>query len=72
MRNFLIRNVPTVTREYSPAPLLSHGILQTAFAIIRRLPTNHVTLKYDREILTLRDGGEIGVDFLPTTTPKNG
>uniref|UniRef100_A0A6M2DJ76 Putative phospholipase abhd3 n=1 Tax=Xenopsylla cheopis TaxID=163159 RepID=A0A6M2DJ76_XENCH len=64
-RNFLLDNVPLLEQKFWPTLWCVEARAQTVLASLLRsrlLPT----VKYRREILTLADGGEIGLDWLET------
>jgi len=64
MQKFLEKYVETSQMTYWPAPFIFNGLLQSIFAITRRFPASF-KLPYEREVVILRDGGQVGLDFLP-------
>ncbi|XP_055374370.1 protein ABHD1 [Condylostylus longicornis] len=62
-KTFLMKNVPTLETKFWPTFWCVESRAQTVFASILRsqiLPK----INYDREILTLKDGGEVALDWL--------
>ncbi|XP_026471026.1 phospholipase ABHD3-like [Ctenocephalides felis] len=64
-RQFLLRNVPLLRQKFWPTLWCVEARAQTVLASLLRSRLLPV-VKYRREILTLADGGEIGLDWLET------
>uniref|UniRef100_T1H0E7 AB hydrolase-1 domain-containing protein n=1 Tax=Megaselia scalaris TaxID=36166 RepID=T1H0E7_MEGSC len=61
-KNFLQKNIPTLENKFWPTFWCFESRAQTVFASILRgkiMPT----INYDREVLTLKDGGEVALDW---------
>jgi len=64
IKKFLDKHVKTLKEKFYPAPLLCEGRLQTMFGSKQRT-TSPSKFEYSRELLTLSDGGEVALDYLP-------
>ncbi|KAG4073476.1 hypothetical protein HA402_000700 [Bradysia odoriphaga] len=62
-KEFLLKNVPTIESKFWPTIWCVEGRVQTVFASILR-STIFPTIHYRREILTLKDGGEVALDWM--------
>ena len=63
MENFLKSYVSTVNQDYWPSLFHWESRLQSILGLTRRT-TDPEKLPYFREIFTLSDSGEIGLDYL--------
>ena len=60
---FLENHVTSINEIYFPNYLVWEGRLQSILGLSLRLPDSYF-LPYNREIIKLKDGGEIGLDFI--------
>ncbi|XP_050424185.1 protein ABHD1-like isoform X2 [Adelges cooleyi] len=61
-KQFLFKNVPIINEKYSPTFWAFNGHTQTIVAtFLRDIVVPKV--KYNREILTLKDGGQVAIDW---------
>lgn len=64
VNDFIVANLPSLTKIYTPTPYLLHGDLQTAFfELKRKLVYCPFTIKYERQLVKLKDGGQLAVDW---------
>ncbi|CAG7834265.1 unnamed protein product [Allacma fusca] len=71
LEKFLRSHVTSVNQKFYPNAFIWEGRLQSIFGLKLRLPNSH-KLPYSREILRMKDGGEIGLDFLePENVDQN-
>jgi predicted alpha/beta-fold hydrolase len=64
LNNFIIANTPALSKVYTPTPYLLNGDMQTQFfEIKRKLIYCPFTIKYDRQLLKLKDGGQLAIDW---------
>lgn len=64
MNDFIVSRTPALTKVYTPTPYLLTGDLQTGFhALRRRLVRSHFPLQYNRQLLPLKDGGQLALDW---------
>ncbi|XP_037046996.1 protein ABHD1 [Bradysia coprophila] len=69
-KEFLLKNVPTIETKFWPTIWCVESRAQTVFASLLRskiFPTIH----YRREILTLKDGGEVALDWMEDDCEKS-
>lgn len=71
MKNFLHEHVKTSEMTYWPSIFYWNGILQSILGLTKRISPK-ARLPYQREIVTLSDGGELALDFLDSTADTNG
>ncbi|CAG7819326.1 unnamed protein product, partial [Allacma fusca] len=62
-----VHKFQTVNQVYYPTFFYFHGLLQSICGISKRMANR---LPYTREIFPLKDGGEIGLDFLEPAQMK--
>jgi abhydrolase domain-containing protein 1/3 len=71
MKRFLWNHVKSSETTYWPSILYWNGLLQSILGLTKRLPAKS-RLPYQREILSLSDGGEVALDFLESEAETNG
>lgn len=62
-KTFLLRNIPTLELKFYPTFWCVESRAQTVFASILRAQI-HPRIDYRREVLTLKDGGQVALDWL--------
>ncbi len=71
LKLFVDKNVPLLKKNYAPSPFYWEGRLQTILGLVYR-DVYPPRFPYQRELLSLNDGGEIALDFSLVDTPKDG
>jgi len=74
LQKFLDKYLPSLQEKYWPSWFSWEGRLQSALGLSLRIAHTQ-RLPYTRDILELKDGGQLGVDFLgefdPATADQN-
>lgn len=69
-KDFLLKNVPTLEMKFWPTFWCVESRAQTVFASLIRA-SNLTNIEYRREILRLKDGGEVALDWLEKGCDEN-
>lgn len=69
-KGYLTKNVPILELKFWPTFWCFESRAQTVFASILR-STMIPAIEYRREVLTLRDGGEVALDWMETNCEKD-
>ncbi|XP_004525088.1 phospholipase ABHD3 [Ceratitis capitata] len=70
LKNFLMREIPTLNMKFWPTFWCLDSRAQTIFASVLRSKTIP-SIEYKREIFTLKDGGEVALDWMADNCDSN-